>query len=92
MYKCICGWVEKMLGRKVHENGPQACQLCLVPHQGSEPAPLFWQISLIEVSQVGHAATLDPIQGIIVLVNASAGFLMALLQTGQFAPCLHENR
>lgn len=60
------------------------------PHHGAEVSVLTVGESLAHVSQVGHAASVGPIQGAVVLLNALIHLLLAVLDLRQLTASLEE--
>lgn len=61
-------------------------------HQGWESSVLSVTEALAHVGQVGHAASMGPVQGAVVLLNAFRHFLLAVLNLGQLTTSLQDTK
>lgn len=62
------------------------------PHHGAEVSVLTVGESLAHVSQVGHAASVGPVQVAVALLNALCHLLLAVLDLRQLTASLEEQR
>lgn len=59
-------------------------------HHGPETSVLLLWEAFAHVCQVGHAAPMGPVQSAAILLNALTDLVLAVLDLGEFAPCLQH--